>query len=238
MWRIASILLFLLSASLTGQMAAQHPRHVEWTAAAHNVGEGKGVLSVTATIDPGWHIFGMDASGLGKDAVAPQMTEINVDVPAGISFTDDFVASPAAEVAFDPSLKLNLPMWEGTVEFSRHFTYESGHGDLIISGSIAYMACTQRSCIAPATQAFSVVVPTGKADAQAAANEQVTKGEMEADRAQGVDSSVDEGDGEAGHDGLGHGCGYWLCLVLGFVGGLLAQIATTIGRMIFKKNKK
>lgn len=214
-------LLFILAAICATAVNAQRPSHVEWTATATLDSRSGGTVTITASIDNGWHIFGTEAAPQGADAAMPQLTEITFDPVAGLHFDGPAVASHEATVGFDQSLKLNLPMWEGSVSFTRHFTIESNAPDITLAGGVAYMACSQRSCMPPATWNFSIPIKVATGPSDSAEESIATPETPNAKTDQPADSAAESE--TAGDDGpAAHPRGWTLacCLALGFLGGL------------------
>lgn len=226
--RLPVIILLLLATVC--EAAAQRPVHVKWSANVVADSPRQGTLVLTAVIDEGWHIFGMSDPSLGPDAVAPQFTEFTFAKTSDIVFLGDTEPSTAAAVGFDESLKLNLPMWEGTVTFSRRFALARGVEHATVAGTVEYMACTSQSCTPPTTVPFSVEF--GTQPAASAAPEADKASESKASPVAVPDSLADTPSATDDTHSMPT-APYLLCLLLGFAGGLLAQGAVAL----FKKKK-
>lgn len=211
---------------------AQRPVHVKWTAEVTEVSQSGGTIVLTATIDPGWHIFGMEATAaLGEDAVAPQFTEIKFAPSPGVSFSGSPVPSVQAITDFDESLKLNLPMWEGSVSFTQQFKVDSSVTSATISGTVDYMACTQKSCTAPTQVPFSVEYKRpGATQALQPTSEmkEIVSADANSADADSAGAQVPADDRRSGTNKMTGT--YIICLLLGFAGGLLAHGVTALIR--------
>lgn len=136
---------------MTVSAAAQRPVHVNWTTTIQTITATEGRLVMTATIDPGWHIYGMK---MPEDSSQP--TEFEFEPSDAIDFTGDVKASSEPIIQFDETLKLKLPVWEGTVTFTRPFKLREGHTFANVKGLITYMACNDEACTPPARVPFDL----------------------------------------------------------------------------------
>lgn len=226
----------VLMALLGGLSAiAQRPVHVHWTTDMESSSATEGIIRWSADIDEGWHIYGLTMPDLGPDAVAPQLTVFTIDPADGLQLVGDVEPSVPAKVQFDESLKLNLPMWEGKVQFSQRFKLAEGVKGAYIRGTVEYMACTDKSCTPPTRESFDLTfgTPAPAVDAavdnvdstvKSAAETAVTEesdlwAPVDVDAAQTADSPTSQSP-------------WWAILGLGFLGGLVALLTPCVWPMI------
>lgn len=226
----------VLMALLGGLSAiAQRPVHVHWTTDIESSSATEGIIRWSADIDEGWHIYGLTMPDLGPDAVAPQLTVFTIDPADGLQLVGDVEPSVPAKVQFDESLKLNLPMWEGKVQFSQRFKLAEGVKGAYIRGTVEYMACTDKSCTPPTRESFDLTfgTPAPAVDAavdnvdstvKSAAETAVTEesdlwAPVDVDAAQTADSPTSQSP-------------WWAILGLGFLGGLVALLTPCVWPMI------
>ncbi len=229
----ALALLITLTGSLNA--LAQRPVHVHWNTTVETTSSTEGLIRWAAEIDEGWHIYGLSMPDLGPDAVAPQLTVFTVEPATGLLLVGEVEPSVPAKVQFDESLKLNLPMWEGKVEFTQHFKLSDGAKGAYIRGTIEYMACTDKSCTPPTRESFDLTFGTPEAETQASANDadnaakNVTKtataeesdlwAPVNVDASQSAESPTSQSP-------------WWAILGLGFLGGLVALLTPCVWPMI------
>ena len=224
----------LLCAIIIGfAAAAQRPVHVNWTSETEAVSATEGLVRWTADIESGWHIYGLTMPDLGPDAVTPQLTTFTIEPVGGLELVGEVEASPAAEVKFDETLKLNLPMWEGKVTFIQRFKLVDGAKGADIRGTVEYMACTDKSCTPPTREKFDLHFGAESAAAPAAAPAQVRQdapagvAHAESDLWAPVEISAD-----ASAAAPTEGAPWWAIFGFGFLGGLLALLTPCVWPMI------
>ena len=224
----------LLCALIIGfTVAAQRPVHVKWTTEVETVSATEGLVRWSADIEKGWHIYGLTMPDLGPDAVVPQLTTFTVNPAPGLDLVGEVEPSVPAEVKFDQSLKLNLPMWEGKVTFVQRFRLVDNAKGADIRGMVEYMACTDKSCTPPAREPFdlhfgaetateAVAAPGPRADRPV-----VTEVHKESDIWAPVEIGADNSAAAPAE-----GSPWWVIFGLGFLGGLLALLTPCVWPMI------
>ncbi|MDE6300309.1 MAG: thioredoxin family protein [Muribaculaceae bacterium] len=225
-------LLAFLCAVLTA--GAQLPDHVRWSVSAELTSKTEGVVSWTAVIDAGWHIYGTEMPSASADSeIIPQLTGFIEEEVSGLTFTGPVTPSVPADVRFDDALKLNLPMWEGTVTFTRPFKLDNGAKGATLQGYVIYMACTDEACTPPTRYEFDLAVgypgATPAPETAPAAEEPARTSASE-----GLPSTwapVDIAAPDAGAAATS-GSPWWVILGLGFLGGLLALLTPCVWPMI------
>lgn len=236
---ISSITLCLL-----GLMAMAAPSHINWSSTIENLGQGKGAIVVTAQIDAGWHIYGVEMPNLGNEPGIPDATSIEADAGSTINFIGKTTTTAESTVHFDEFLNLNLPWLQGTVILRREFVIADGAPGANIQGYVQYMACNETSCTPPAKYRFEHEFgnPTS--------NDPVTPSDiaLEADStpktATKVSSETELWWQPVETASQNSVQSYWTILFFGFIGGLVALMTPCVWPMIpmtvsffLKKNK-
>ncbi len=223
----------LLILAVVGAVA-QRPVHVHWTSEIKTVSPTEGVISWTAVIDNGWHIYGMTMPKVGPDAVAPQLTTFTIEPAPGLELIGEPTPSIPAETKFDASLKLNLPMWEGTVTFTQPFRLAAGTTGAVIKGKVEYMACTDKSCTPPTKETFDLTFGTpGVAEAPATNVDSVARSVVESVTTEESDLwapvTMQASESAAAPSSQSP---WWAIFGLGFLGGLVALLTPCVWPMI------
>ncbi len=235
---LAAIILCVFSCSAS---FAQILDPVEWDFSKEKVSENEYALRLTASMDPGWYIYGTELEPGGP-------------IPTAILFDDndgyELVGSlryPEAEVKFDPNFNMDIPMYGGSVTFVQQVRVLSASA-VTVTGELEYMSCDDQRCLPPDFLSFSFALEghagTFVADAEVPAAEEAGVAEEEAVEAPGdlLDAQytydeelvlnddagarriyTPEQDGESS---LG-----WT-FILGFLGGLLALLTPCVFPMI------
>ena len=142
MKRMTTAVITALIALLVHGIAAAAPSHVEWSARIENKTAEKGTLIITANIESGWHIYGVDMPDMGDEPGVPDATSIEVEPTAGLVMTSATTADSKPTVHFDEFLNLNLPWLQGTVELKRDFELSDGVKGVNIKGYVKLWPAT------------------------------------------------------------------------------------------------
>lgn len=232
---IKRIYTILLASVLALVATAAEP--VEWQATLDSVAPGEYIVRVDGSIAPGYHIYGFEMPQLSSDAGVPDPTSLNLVLPAGVEPVGDVETSGNVSVHFDDFMSLNLPWITDKASFARRIKVSKSASGAV-SGTVIYMACTDNSCTPPARYKFELSLPGRAAaavSAPVAAEPQVASSANEV-----VSDWWAPVDVEAGTQAKS----YWMILIFGFLGGLVALMTPCVWPMIpmtvsffLKKNK-
>ena len=220
---------FLLLIAVVGVLSAtaQIINPVTWDSSVKMTGDKSGEVVFSATIDAGWHIYGLttpEGSGI-------QPTEVIWDKLEGVELVGELTPSRPAHEEMDVVMNMKLGWWEKDITLVQKFDVT---GDsYTISGNVKFMVCSANTCQPPAKEPFEVTSGTSSAESGKA-----SAGEVNASPAVAVSgselwapvdfSSVEVKENEASIDGLSS----WLIFLGGFVGGLLALLTPCVWPMI------
>lgn len=213
---------------------------VKWTARISEVTNGKATLTVTGTIDDGWHVYGFEMPAFGPDAAAPDPTSLTLELSEGITADGEMQTSGDVQEHFDEIQELKLPWIMSSATFTQVLDVAAGVSGTV-SGTVRYMACTEQSCTPPGKFEFSLAV--GGAAVQAASDDVVEAAPAAAAPVLATETDnplwepvevVTESSEQS----------YWSILIFGFLGGLVALLTPCVWPMIpmtvsffLKKNK-
>ncbi len=139
----------ILFAAIFACTAQENSSPVKWRFSVKMTSPDQGVVTVTARVQGGWHIY-----DLKKVQNGPVPTTFNFADSKGVKFTDEFKPSSPATEKVDPAFGMKIGMWNGNVSFVRHFKLTGNVKDALIKGSIKYMVCDDSNCMPPTTQSF------------------------------------------------------------------------------------
>lgn len=218
---------------------------VKWKSAIKMTDATNGVVTFTATVDAGWHVYGTQLPAGGPEPTSVHWNNQGVKLVGGLT------PSKAAHKQHDETFDMDLSWWTGSVTLSQKFTVTAK--EYKIEGSIRYMACDDENCTPPKSESFSfkgtaAQVPVAEAVQAPTAN--ATSADTAATLAQPVaavgtvDSAVAspthdqlwapvtaiEGDNADVEDIADRSLWYifWAC----FLGGLLALLTPCVWPMI------
>ena len=246
MLKRSSFLLLILISSLA---SAQILEPVSWSFSHEKLSGNQYELRITATIDPGWSIYGLDLPPGG-----PIPTSIEFGSGQGFRLVDG-LRHPVAEIKYDPNFDMELSMFDERVTFSQRVEVLSA-SPVRIGVEVGWMSCDDQRCLPPdfidhtfelpgTTEAMAA--PTGQPAGETAADQATGTGTRDADRAEASEAdATGEQEGlearytfeeaaETAQDFLAEeeeesGLGW--DFLKGFLGGLLALLTPCVFPMI------
>ena len=226
---ITAILAVILG---TLAMAAQPKSNVTWTTSVDVDSRGEGAVTWTARFEPGWHIYGLTMPEIKDMPTYP--TRFTVQPADGVTLVGEVETSRPAETHFDPVMSLELPMWEGEpVTFTQKIRLASPELSTELSGSIEYMACSNKACTPPATENFSLQIgDPSKIETPVSEDKRETATVThQAPSAEEADwwAPVEPDTNTASASGTSS---WWMIFAIGFLGGLLALLTPCVWPMI------
>lgn len=224
-------LLLLFAVFSMSAASAQILEPVEWQFTKKKISDTDYNILFTATLDPGWYIYGTDLAPGG-----PIPTAITFNEGAGFELIGGLVY-PEAEVKYDPNFEMDIPMYGGQVTFAQQVRVLSSR-PVTVTGELQFMSCDDQRCLPPDYIDFSFDL-TGASSVAAA------------DPAAAVDESKPAADGltplydievseEAGEEEAirvfepdqAEDSGLAWTFILGLLGGLLALLTPCVFPMI------
>lgn len=130
-------------------MSAASP--VQWTAKVEMTNATEGVVVLSATIDEGWHVYGVEMPADG-----PSATKIYYK-PQGIEFVGNAKVAPSAKKVRDDMFGMDLTYWEGKVTFRRKFKVVDA-AKAAVNVKVDFMACNDSNCLPPTTKEFDLKI--------------------------------------------------------------------------------
>lgn len=145
------IMFVALVALMVCGATAQNPQPVKWTFSNVPSGKNGGTIVATATIEKGWHMYGLDLPKGG-----PQPTTFTVSTPDGIVFADETITMPKATITHDTSWDMDLSWWDNKVTLKKKYTRKGKGGEVELK--VRYMVCSGDRCLPPTTVTHKFVI--------------------------------------------------------------------------------
>lgn len=120
---------------------------VKWKSAIKMTDATNGVVTFTATVDAGWHVYGTQLPAGGPEPTSVHWNNQGVKLVGGLT------PSKAAHKQHDETFDMDLSWWTGSVTLSQKFAVTAK--EYKIEGSIRYMACDDENCTPPKSESFS-----------------------------------------------------------------------------------
>lgn len=167
-YRLSLLVLTLLCAVLPGLSQILNP--VSWTTSLEMKGDDRGEVVMTATIEPGWHMYTNNIPDDGPTALS-----IDFSTLKGVKLDGTFKADQKAHQQHDDMFDMELSWWTGKVTLRQAFIATEPQFE--IGGTIVCGACNDQNCIPPYRESFSLngtakVKAAAKAEAAPAAAEE------------------------------------------------------------------
>ncbi|MGN1246843.1 MAG: protein-disulfide reductase DsbD family protein [Muribaculaceae bacterium] len=206
---------------------------VKWTSEVTMTDDSHGVMTFTATIDDGWHLY---STNLPKGG--PQPLTITIDTADGVALNGELTPSKAPHEQVDNVFHMKLGWWTGGVTLTQAFTVTKP--DYSLEGYLTYMLCNDVTCQSPAKEYFSFK-GAAKAATQPVAVDSATPSIPMTELKPAEKVNVDElwapvdADAAAQGDssrGASTSHSFWYIFIGGFLGGLLALLTPCVWPMI------
>ncbi len=141
------ILFYLcLAMCLTAQAQIYDP--VKWSLTTENLTDSTANLSLTATIEAGWHLYATQLPEGGPRPTAFTLTGAEAHTP--------IVANKETITAYDENFMMDLSYYDGTVTFSQEVLLRNNP-----SIEVSYMMCNDLNCLPPTTWSSAIAAPVG-----------------------------------------------------------------------------
>ncbi len=121
----------------------------------------EGVLTFTADIDAGWHMYSTDIADGG-----PTAATINFDKLQGVEPVGKLTPGDGVISNFDPMFQMDVTYFEERATFTQKFKITAS--EYTIQGYFQYGSCNDQNCMPPTSYDFDI---TGKAQLPAVTSE-------------------------------------------------------------------
>jgi DsbC/DsbD-like thiol-disulfide interchange protein len=129
--------------------AAQLQRPVKWAFTAKKINAHEAAIYVKATMASGWHIYAMHTG----NGVVP--TSLTFNAASAYRLLGKITA-PKPKTKFNKVLQHNLSFFDKEVVFVQKLKLLKPNA--VVSGTVTYMVCSDKSCLPAEELPFKVVV--------------------------------------------------------------------------------
>jgi thiol:disulfide interchange protein len=211
-----SIVVFL-SILFASSSFSQIYEPVKWNVELKNTGDKTAEVQIHATIDEGWHLYGLNLPKGG-----PQPTSVVFETMEN-AVKDGVIQAPSKLLKqFDANFNMELNWYTGEALFIQKIKLKEG-SIAKIKGYVEFMACNDKSCLPPSKIPFNLgsakVVTEAKPVAVVQASDYWKPVIKEL-------NSFGEGEGTSGSTSL------WLIFLAGMIGGFLALLTPCVWPII------
>ena len=242
---LVTLFALLLATICSTQAGAQMFENiVRWETAQTNDADGVVTLTYTATIQSGWHIYGVD---LPEDG--PTVTTADLSESKGIKALTGLIPDKKPATTYDPNFAMDLTTFDGKVTFTQKVQILDPT-NFVIQGDLIWQACDDKTCTPPDRYSFSygpkdlrtavTSVPATDveeggavtADEPAAEPVAITVGATETDDAALYESVESELRAYGDKNFTSPDTSLWKIFILGFLGGLVALFTPCVWPII------
>ncbi|MCC8072416.1 MAG: thioredoxin family protein [Bacteroidales bacterium] len=227
--RALCALLLLFTTALLAQAQIIEP--VGWTTRLIQPQDGSGAITFYASIEPGWHLYGLKLPDGG-----PRPTSVTYTTLEGVELEGELEPSVAPKEEVDMVFHLKLAYWSEDVELKQRFRVTSPDGAFKIAGDISYQGCNDESCIAPAKSAFefsshaTAASPSDKEDSPAPKITETIPDGLGGESSWWAPAVFPDTD-ETNNQNIAQSS-WWYIFIWGFIGGLVALLTPCVWPMI------
>ena len=118
---------------------AQMVQPVKWTTAIKMTGDKQGVVTMTANIGNGWHLYTNDIAQGGPLPLSVDWSSLD-----GVTLDGPLKADQAAHEEMDDMFDMKVKWWTGRVTLTQKFT--ANKPSFKLNGTIKYQCCNDESC--------------------------------------------------------------------------------------------
>lgn len=159
-WLVLPLFLVFASSSLNAQIFDP----VKWSFAVDRHDDENATLSLTASIEDGWHIY---AQVLQSD-LGPIPTSFQFDASPNYSLSGK-VLEEKFKTEYDPNFEMDLNYFEKKATWRQKIKINSADA-FIVKGTLTFMVCDDERCLPPEDLPFSFNVAAKKVAKEPTAN--------------------------------------------------------------------
>ncbi|MCG8696895.1 MAG: thiol:disulfide interchange protein, partial [Bacteroidales bacterium] len=146
------IVLLLIVQSIVLQAQVHSP--VTWKHELEDLGNQEYQLVFTATVEDGWHLYGLNIPEGG-----PVATSVNMEENSNISLIDKVKSAVKIHSKFDELFAMNIEYFDGDVVLKQKF---KANNSTTVKGYIEFMVCNDATCLPPTEYDFESTVNVSK----------------------------------------------------------------------------
>lgn len=227
------LLAIIATLAVISGVHAQILKPVTWNSSVEMNDERNGRLIFKASIDEGWHLYGIDLPDGG-----PNPTTFTFDKVEGMTLNGDITPSRKPHEQVDMVFHLKLNWWEDKVDFYQDFTLNEPNGAYLVEASVRFQGCNDGSCIPPSTETFDFkgenVVSQNTPSEESLQTDDKTSNAPSAQETAANKwwNPVEFTDGASDNTASIAESSWWYIFLWGFIGGLVALLTPCVWPMI------
>lgn len=141
--------IFLLS--LPAWAGAQKTKPVNWTFTAQKINDKTWDLQLSATLQPGWHLYAQNAGDI------PMTTTFKFKPHPLVSTTGKVKENGKLKKVYDKNVDAELKYYENQVSFIQTVSVK-GKAATDVRGTVEFVVCNDRTCLPTTEMEFKIQV--------------------------------------------------------------------------------
>lgn len=146
-----SLLIVVTILTISAAFAQVH-NPVKWSVAQKKISNKEAVVFIKATIQSGWHIYGLSVPEGG-----PIATTFTFKPSSTYALNGKVASAAKPKSKYEEVFKMNVPYFNNEVVFQQKVKLNSGKSTTV-SGIVEFMACDKTQCLPPDEYNFSVTI--------------------------------------------------------------------------------
>ena len=237
MRKTAFIILLTFASAIVSYSQIFEP--VKWDFKLKITGKTTADVIIKATIDEGWHLYGMN---IPKDG--PRPTSIVFEKVQNARLEAKVQGISKLKEVYDPNFDMKLNWYANEAIFVQKISFDDA-SNISVKGYVEFMACNDESCLPPAKEDFQLGNATAANATENSKNTDTASATVQADTtlveniAVGGDSSkdywtpvIDELKAFGNTEGTAGSTALWLIFLAGLAGGFLALFTPCVWPII------
>ena len=147
------VLLSLIAIFLTFNLFGQIYEPVKWTKELKITGETTADIIIKATIDEGWHLYGINIPKGGPRATSIVFEKLNNAQKSG-----ELQTPSKLHKSYDANFDMELNWYTTEAIFIQKITFNDA-SKVEVKGYIEFMTCNDQSCLPPTQEKFTLGAP-------------------------------------------------------------------------------
>jgi len=217
-------LITLLTAIISSTLFGQIYEPIKWTQELKITGKTTADVVIHATIDEGWHLYGLNIPKGG-----PRATSIVFEKMGNAQKVGEILTPSKLLKAYDANFDMELNWYAKEAIFIQKISYTDA-SKVKIKGYVEFMACNDKSCLPPSQEPFTLGAPVSAQTSEVVATtSDSTQFSKTSDYWTPVINelkSFGESDSSAGNTSL------WFIFLAGLLGGFLALFTPCVWPII------
>ncbi len=165
---------FILASLIYAHTQVLNPVH--WKFSSKHIANNEYELIFNATIDKGWHMYGLNIPENGPIPTSFYF----IDIP-DINFSSKITPQKKPKIKYDPTFEMDVELFSDQITFTRRVKVPAGK-KISVEGSLEFMACDDSRCLPPKEVEFTFELGSKSVQVSEAKSKQLDKQNAEGEK--------------------------------------------------------